>query len=366
VVGLVGLGAPVAGATSSPRTLDVGLATSSTGPSGSWAVLPMGHLKDRLNTFWQLLHRPLGAATWHDVTSFGVATNGGLVMATGESLLVGILPSHLLSFSAIASTSTSGATWTPAPPLPALAAQTSALSANANGRRLALVQSGQTRHVLLATSASASWRPLVTQSQLAATSGGQVCDLKTLTSVLASSSDVVGGSCRHPGVVGLFTRVTGTWRLAVQHVPSRLRHDTISVLGLFSSSSELALLAASSATSTSLAIARLDASSRRWLVTPGPLLARGSVVSSVGPSASGLFVLSTYRGASQLQVSDGADAWHSSSLPTGTATVSYAPGGQVQALAVDQSVLTVFDLTSTHAWRKVQVVNVAIPYGSSG
>ena len=53
-------------------------------------------------------------------------------------------------------------------------------------------------------------------------------------------------------------------------------------------------------------------------------------------------------------------------LPTGTATLAPGPGGAADALAVDHSTLTVWQLApGSAAWTKAQAINVPILYGSS-
>jgi hypothetical protein len=353
-------------ATTTPP-LNAALATSLTSAAGEWAIVPMGHLSDHLNTFWQLLNRPRSAPTWHDVTAFGIATNGGLVMASsGPSLLVGTLPSHLLHFSALASTASAGKTWTAAPPVAPLAANTSALSEGA-GERLALVDSGHSTRVIAATSAQSPWRTLVTQTELANTPGGRSCELTRLSAVLAlQDTPFIGGACRRAGVVGLFSRAATSWRLVTMRLPASLRAGTTNVLGTFGApSATLVLLAVATHGTTRLAIAR-QTTSTRWIVTAGPALA-GSSITSIGESAHGLFVLSASKHVIHLQVSGATDSWTSlPAPPAGTATVAFGPSTPVQALAVNRSILTVYDLSSTQKWLSAQTLNVPLEYGSSG
>ena len=75
-------------------TLSASLATTTSSSRGSWAVVPMGHLGDPLNTFWQLFFRPRGATRWIDkAASLAIATNGGIVMgpaSRGAPFTVGV------------------------------------------------------------------------------------------------------------------------------------------------------------------------------------------------------------------------------------------------------------------------------------
>ena len=94
-------GSPPHDSASAP-TFTTPLATSLPTSAGTWASVPMGHLDQPLNTFWQLLFRPSGGGPWSShVQATAVATNGGLVLASphASGLIAGVLPSNLLTFS---------------------------------------------------------------------------------------------------------------------------------------------------------------------------------------------------------------------------------------------------------------------------
>ena len=52
--------------------------------------------------------------------------------------------------------------------------------------------------------------------------------------------------------------------------------------------------------------------------------------------------------------------------PDRTAAVSFEPGGVIGAFVVDHSRLTIYRLAAPSIWRRVQVMQVPIVYGSSG
>ncbi|HEY1971423.1 MAG TPA: hypothetical protein VGH89_25945, partial [Pseudonocardia sp.] len=81
--------------------------------TGTWVTLPMGHLDDPLNTFWQLLYRPAGSSHWTDqVEATAAATNSGLALAaTGGRAVVAVRPSDRLVFSPLIDTTNGGQTW---------------------------------------------------------------------------------------------------------------------------------------------------------------------------------------------------------------------------------------------------------------
>ena len=104
---------PSPSASSGNVVLGAPLATSVSTTLGSWATIPMGHLDDPANTFWEVFSLPAGATTWAAHTPPDVADNGGLVAApTSTGVVVGFRPSDLLKFSPLASTADGGVTYT--------------------------------------------------------------------------------------------------------------------------------------------------------------------------------------------------------------------------------------------------------------
>jgi len=112
--------APVA--STAPPTVPVApppLATSfANGTGPGWAIVEMGGAATQENNFWELFTRSPGSAAWRLATPLGVADNGGLVVTGtgGESLLTGFVPSQDLTFSPLAASANSGASWAWGPP----------------------------------------------------------------------------------------------------------------------------------------------------------------------------------------------------------------------------------------------------------
>ena len=116
---LSGCGATQAGPSSTQGVaVHTSLATSLESAAGAWAVVPMGHLDQPLNTFWQLFFKPAGAKLWSNrASALAVATNGGLAIASnGASLAVGIRPTNLLDYSPLVLTS-DARSWLPGGPI---------------------------------------------------------------------------------------------------------------------------------------------------------------------------------------------------------------------------------------------------------
>ncbi len=368
-------GAPSVRSSVGAPSLPTPLATSVQTSAGTWATVPMGDLQQPLNTFWQLFFRPPGAASWsNQVEAAATATNGGLVLASGEgrSLIVGIRPSARLTYSPLITTSDAGRSWSDGLVTEGLAARPDALAANASGQALALVNDRDGTEVLSSAGDLSNWRPVVSQSALAAAPGpGQSCGLGSLTAVgYLADQALIGGSCSRPGVVALFGQSGGAWRLVGPALPRSLERGRVEVLGLGAArASTFALVGVSSGNRTNI-VAAWSGTRGRWSTSSSLTLRPDEQLASFGPAGgSGLFVLlREASGADGLFVSEGStSAWRElPSPPPGTTTVAFGAGAPVVALVAGATVATVWSLGPTSStWTESQVIHVPIQYGSS-
>ncbi len=141
------------------------LATSVRASGGTWATVAMGDLGQPLNTFWQLMFRPDGSGKWTDhVEATATATNGGLVLAGGGGpLIVGVRPSHDLTFSPLISTTNAGRSWSNGLLDEGLASRPEALAAGPGGRALAIVEGHGGAEVVRSNGNLTTWQPLMTR-----------------------------------------------------------------------------------------------------------------------------------------------------------------------------------------------------------
>ncbi len=87
-------------------------------------------------------------------------------------------------------------------------------------------------------------------------------------------------------------------------------------------------------------------------------------MASFGPGDAAAIVLNASRG--QTVAGPGAPWQALPVLPPGTATLAAGPAGALQALAVDRTTMTVWQLApGSPAWAKAQSINVPIQLGSS-
>jgi hypothetical protein len=349
------------------------LATSVQTADGIWATIPMGYLDDPANTFWQLLFRPLGAASWsNEVEATATATNGGLVLASpgDRRLIVGVRPSADLTYTPLIATDNAARSWSDGLITSGLSARPAALAAGGDGQALALVSARDGARVLTTSGDLANWRTLTTQGALGEHNGaGRSCGLGALTAVgYLSGQALVGGSCARPGIVGLFAQASGAWRLVGPALPRSVAHGRVEVMALGTTKGGgLALLGIAAAKGTSLVVV-WSAGSRQWSTSPPlPLVAREKVV-SFGPANGARFfvLLQASSGQDALMVSEGSGAWRQLPRPpAGTATVAFG-ATTVDALVAQGTVLTVWSLSADlHGWAKSQVIHVALQYGSS-
>lgn len=350
------------------------LATSVRTAAGTWATLPMGHLDQPLNTFWQLLYRPAGGGPWsNQVEATAEATNGGLVLASpqNQGLLVGIRPSYLLEFSPLLETADAGRSWSTGLVPAGLAASPGALAAASPGQALALVSAHGGAQVLASTAGINSWRTLTSQAALAATPAGRRCGLGAVTAVSYFEGEpLVAGSCASPGVVGMFAERAGVWRLLPVSLAGPLDRARAEVLGLQSEAGELRALVGLSTGSQSELLAVWWAGGR-WGGSQPLSVPAGAALTSLAPAAAnGIFALLTGGGhPPQLALASRPGApWQAlPAPPAGIATVAAGAAGSVEALAVSHgNVLTVWSLPpGSHAWARRQTLDVQILYGSS-
>jgi len=371
--------APGTGAAPAGSPLAVGVPLNSTLATEAFgvAVVPMGRLDDRDNTFWQLFFRSPGTSRWTLVTPPGVADNGGLVVTTGPTAdgkaafsLVGFEPSQDLEFSPLASSVDQGGTWSPGLAPGALAAVPDSLASSPDGGLVALLRLGGGQ-VFESSGDTSMWSKLVSRQALASSGAGRSCGAGELTAVALDVARAVqvGTSCSVSGVVGIFGRTGGVWRLVGPRLSGSLATSPTKVLRLVDLDGVTdALVAVRSRAQVGL-IGVTGTDGGAWAHSALLPLGTGRIAST-GVEPGGGFVVIVTRGSgrSALAAETGPGAgWHT--LPTpppGTATVSVDPGGVVDALAVASTQFTDWRLdTSAGRWSKIGTVTVPIQFGSS-
>lgn len=345
-----------------PAAAAAPLATSMTVTgAGTWAIVAMGGSSPDQNNFWELFTRPAGGTQWELATPPGVADNGGLVASGGDgSLTVAVRPSQGLTFSPLASTSDNGKTWGTGLLDAAVAAVPDAL-ATGGGHTLALLGDGAIEQ---ASAAAANWTRLATPDDIATSPAGRQCQVTGLTAVAytPSGSPLAAASCARPGTVGIFARTaTGTWQAAGPAAPGGSPVRVVRLTG--NSTGDTALLASGTGSAASLFAAR-TADGTRW--TTSSALPTGSsqvLASGTGPGSTAWVLLADGRAA--IITGPGA-AWRLlPAPPKGTATLAAVSGTTVDALAVNGTSLTVYQLTPGGTWTKTQSAKVPIQFGSS-
>jgi hypothetical protein len=370
-------------ATSSAAPISLPLATTLPTPAGTWATLPMGHLDDPENTFWQLFFEPKGTQSWSDrVEATGVATNGGIVMtATAKSLVVGVLPSVLLAFSPLIATTNWGRSWSTGLVEGGLAHVPSALAEAPTGAVLALSRgaTGGPRALYSPPGPAAlqSWRGFATAKALSGSTGGHRCNPVAITAVgYDKGVPTIGTQCKKAGSLGVFEERSGRWAL-VGPAPAPAA-GAAGVLGFVQTARGIAAVAEAPSRQGAAVLAAWHTPTGPWRSSPPLAIPAGAQLASLGPAGgAGVFVLLS-GGNERLAVAGPGQAWHQlPTPPAGTETIAFgvgthratkvgpdAPDGSVTALAVNQSTLNAWALVGS-AWRRGQVVHVSIQYGSS-
>ncbi len=350
------------------------LATSQAYAGGTWAVVVMGGSSAAHNDFWQIFTRPAGAAKWTLATPLGIADNGGLTVAEvgGRALVAATRPSQDLTFAPLSASRDGGAHWSQSGLLPAgLADVPSAFAGTSSGGLIALTRHGDAE---VAGHAGAAWTHLASERSLAASPAARACGLAGLTGAAFSpaGAPLLAGTCTHPGAVGLFASSGGAWQAAGLALPSSVGRRDIEVLGLATvGPASVALLRAGTGPAASLITAWSGSGASRWRVS-APFALRGRGVRAAAFGAGGAVGV-TLTGGGAVAVTGPGGAWHSlpalpagaASGPPAAATLAAGPGGGFEALIAHGGQLSVWQVTSA-GWARVQLIKVAIPYGSSG
>lgn len=349
------------------------LATSLETSEGTWATVPMGHPNDPKNTFWQLFFRPSGAAEYsNQVEATATATNGGLVLADqgGHELVVGIRPSQQLHFTPMIATADAGVSWTDGLLDASLGSSPSALAVSPSGDALGIVSSGSDEsEVMASVGGFSSWRSLLRANTLASEPSGRTCSPSAFSAVgYVGTTALLGATCRRPDARAIFVSQGSGWHETGPDPASSRENRKAEVLGLYGDPSGAAALLGYSGPRGDELVASWTPEGTRWEASIPLPVARGDHLVSYGAtSAGGLIVLlSGSHGSEHLYEIDGPGmAWSElPAPPPTTATVASADGG-LDALAVDDTVLSVWRLGSSGKWTPSQTLHVSIQFGSS-
>ncbi|MHB1987204.1 MAG: hypothetical protein ACYCSF_04340 [Acidimicrobiales bacterium] len=391
--------------------LTLPLPTSLMTANALFAIVPMGRLSSVTGTFWQLVTRPHTSARWALATPPGVASNGGLVAeheagarkrlaprplraggpagagapAPSGALVVGFLTSNLLGFSPLARTTDGGRSWSGAVLPRALTPVPGALAGSSSGGSIALLGRGG-KTVSSSPSGLGGWRSITTRASLATSATGAVCKLQGLASTAfvqtragsgrSQAVPAVGAVCAHKGIVGIFEPQANHWR---NIGPRLVAVTTTEVAGLSASGTTLhALVAARDGSQWKLVELTAGGQAARWTASGELVISRGTRVQALGWTAAAPWVLlaegpAASPRAERLEVLDAGNWRLIARPPRRTQTVAYGPlegppapsGYRLQALAVSGSVLTIYELDSSGAWVRSQLVRVKLENGSA-
>ena len=335
---------------------------------GAWAAVPMGHLGDPLNTFWQLFFRATGKMRWvNEAPALEIATNGGLLLGPtgGQTLVAGVRPANRLDFTSFAAFTRAPGGPSAASPLQGAATQ---FAAGPGGARAAIVGEGSSASIETAPNANAAWTPKLMLATFAKTAAAQSCGPTSLTTVgyVAGGTLVFGATCHHAGVVGLFQASSGTWRR--MPVVGSIRRSEFSIASIIRSPrANIALLVSESARDFAIAV---DNGTAFWTVSKFTSYPVGATLRSVGPVGDeGAFVLFNTPGAAAVGniLQSPAGLWAAlPRLPVGVETLAAPSATTVTALAVAGATMRSYDLDGPReTWSLAQTVQVGIIYGSS-
>jgi hypothetical protein len=333
----------------------------------------MGKNDGQHDLFWQLFGFDAATAHWVLITPPGVADNGGLMIGQSDpaSLLVGFGASQGLAFSPLALSDNGGTAWSPGGLAEPLVTVPSAIALGTNSTAVALVDGGQ-EEVLSRAGSLTNWTTLTTEANLADLATGKVCGVQSIGAVgIEPNGEVLlGASCRQSGVVGVFAKSRSGWTLVQVPVGTNARLDTFRALRMTSTgNSTAALFSGVEGSTRNLFAAWTSPPGNTWtLSAPLQLGARDQIVASGVGAGGSQFVLLRSGNFTHAEVISGPrSTWRTlSPLPPGTATVATEPAGQLVALSVSDTRLTVWQQSAKGTdWQKGQSITVPIVFGSS-
>jgi hypothetical protein len=349
------------------------LATSIETEAGSWATVAMGHLDDPNNTFWQLFFRPSGSTAWSDqVEATATATNGGLVLADrgGRQLVLGIRPSQDLHFTPMIATDNAGQTWTNGLLDAPLQASPNALAVSPAGGSSAIVSAsnGQSQAQTAAGGIS-TWRTLISTSALASQPAGRACAPNGFNAVAyLGTTTLIGAVCTQPDTSAIFASQGSGWRTVGPRPPNPAPDTRSEVLGFDPDSDGVAALIGYPGQTGGRLLVSWTSDGNTW-DTSSPLpVSAGYQLVSYGPLAgNAVFVLlASPDGTRDLyDIAGPGTSWAElPAPPPTTATVSQA-SNKLDALAVNDTTLTISSLSPSGRWTTGQTLHVAVQFGSS-
>lgn len=351
--------------------MPVPLTSSTQTATGSWTILPMGDPADPDNTFWQVLRTSPGSARWSVVTPTGVADNGGIVAGvSGGDIVAGVLPSQLLRFSPLASSTDGGANWAPALFPGALAHGPSALAVDGTGG--VAVSASWVFHAGLSLS---TWSRLVSRSALARRDPRCGAEQLDAVAVQPDGTPLVAVSCRSGGAVGVFAPSGGAWREIGTHLASPWQRASTSTLRLQSTATGTGVLVSATSSRRRSLIALWRSAQGQWAASPALRLTPSQSVraSATGADDSFAVLVGTGRAGSVETIAPGRPWAALPAPPSGTVAVAVTTPptagsnpDSYDAFFVKGPVLRVYTLAPDGTrWIESQSSVVPLAYGSS-
>jgi hypothetical protein len=333
--------------------------------SSTWLTMPMGNLKVASDTFWELfVDRSPGR--WSLVTPPGVASNGGLSLASNGSsgAIVGVHPSNRLTFSPLSVTSDFGRTYENGLDPSGLPSLPDAV-ADLGGRYVAIAHDRQS--LIAATSTTGRWATILTVTSLARTSVGGPCGITGFEAVATYRSlSVAALQCVRPGVVAIVAVSGGSEVGSRLALPASWNASAVSVVRLVGDADSLTVLLEGGPLDARGIIAATMSGSR-WSISSVDPLARGSDLraTAIGANGSAAILVRAVNGDEIVaQVRAGA-LWRSQSeLPAVAVAVAITSGG-LDLFAAESAKLLIYQEVASHFLLR-QSIEVPIEFGSSG
>ncbi len=328
------------------------------------AIVPMGHLNDPFNTFYESFTQTT-SGVWTLSTLPGVGTNGGLSLTSPSQGAVGVLPFDASTASALMRLRNGRASGN-GEVIKALAHSPSVIAVDPVTTAISvLLANGTVRTQTLWSNAPVT---TVQLSTLKNTSAGNKCGIESLTAIAYETNGdlAVGAQCKKGGTTGVLINHGGVWSVA--SLPS---NGAGSVLRL--DVDGVGLLALSQTQGSKASVRALFVGGETTLASPAHSLSGATVraiaiTGTITPTRSDVITLATSKKVVGVLLTPGASSTVTPALPLSTQAVLAAGmlGTTLTAIQVNQGTAIFQTLTPLGTWRTTQSTKISVPYGSAG
>jgi hypothetical protein len=327
------------------------------------AIVPMGHLNDPFNTFYESFTQSASGA-WKLSTLPGVGTNGGLSLTSPSAGVVGVLPFDVSPGSALMQLK-NGIPIGNGEVISALAHSPSAIAVHPLKTAVSVLLANGT----VRTQTKWSSAPVTTTSMktLRNLSAGATCGIKAVTALAyeVNGDLALGVRCAKGGTTGVLVDHNGNWSM------SSFRNNSAgAVIRLDADGAGLLALYRTQGSKSSLRSLYLEGTATIAGSTyslSGRILRATAVTGLPTQTCSDIVTLATSKNVVGIVLTPGSSPKVTPTLPLSTQAIvaSGNEGRTITAVEVNERNAIFQILTPSATWQTIQTMKISVPYGSA-